>query len=75
LSQEVVVVQQTEKGKAVKLQLMGVDLTLDTMGMEPQLQSVEVVEGAFTLLVPTISIIQLTVSEGVVFGKAVQEEK
>jgi len=68
------VVQQTEKGKAVKLQLMGVDLTLDTMGMEPQLQSVEVVEGAFTLLVPTTSIIQLMVLEGMVFGKVVQED-
>jgi len=69
------VVQHTETGKAVKLLLMGVDLILDTMVKGPQLQPVEVVEGAFTLLVPTISIIQLTVSEGVVFGKAVQEEK
>jgi len=75
LSQEEVVVQHTETGKAVKLLLMGVDLILDTMVKGPQLQPVEVVEGAFTLLVPTISIIQLTVSEGVVFGKAVQEEK
>jgi len=68
-------VQEPEKGKVVKLQLMVVGLTLDTMVMGPQLRSVEVVEGAFTLLVPTMSIIQLMVLEGVVFGKVVQEEK
>jgi len=70
-----VAVQEPEKGKVVKLQLMVVGLTLDTMVMGPQLRSVEVVEGAFTLLVPTMSIIQLMVLEGVVFGKVVQEEK
>jgi len=75
LSREEVAVQEPEKGKVVKLQLMVVGLTLDTMVMGPQLRSVEVVEGAFTLLVPTMSIIQLMVLEGVVFGKVVQEEK
>jgi len=74
LSQEEVVAQHTEKGKAVKLQLMGVDLILDTMVMEPQLRFVEVVEGGFTHLVPTTSIIQLMVLEGMVFGKVVQED-
>jgi len=48
---------------------MVADLIQDTVVMVLHLQAVEVVEAAFTLLVPMTNGIQLMVSEEVVFSK------